>query len=412
MKILRSVLLCGSMVASADASAGPPSSCAGKFVGVWRHNGIGQTNKATLTADGTAACSENPACVQGTWTCNGNVLTYYNGIYPTDYTLQPNGIMTARGGITVTRIGRGPSSVSQSSPQQPSAPIQRPEPGRKTASNTANQLTPVAGSSNPKPARKSKCSDVSGTSGPRAPCPDDDIGASINSVGKTSWGVTCGQNGSGDGKLALGFNSPCLKAAKWTRNEPYNHGDTPIVFTPFYGEPVVLKRRDTLWSVQDPNSSDGRKTVAKQWTEGQVSGASGRCTQLSGTTAVDFQVSIECERNRQNEQDEEFVSREDAYPYMDKSDCRPPSTVQLSDDVGKRDLGYWKQNPREPVGWCKTPRRDNRMDSRPIRQEGWRTKKDCEGAFPGLSSKLSINARGVRGCTIADEPIRIKLPAE
>ena len=397
MKILGLVLLCGSMVASANANAAPPSSCAGKFVGVWRHNGIGQTNKATLTADGTAACSENAACVQGTWTCNGNVLTYYNGIYPTDYTLQPNGIMTARGGITVTRIGRGPS-VSQSSPRQP-------------ASNTANQLTPVVGSSNPKPVRKSKCSDVSGTSGPRAPCPDDDVGASINSVGKTSWGVTCGQNGGGDGKLALGFNSPCLKTAKWTRSQPYNHGDTPIVFTSFYGEPVVVKRGETLWSVQDPNSSDGRKTVAKEW-KGQANGTSGHCTQLSGTTALDFQVSIECERNRQNEQDEEFVSREDSYPYMDKGDCRPPSTVQLSDGVEKRDLAYWKQNPREPVGWCNTPRRDKRVDSRPIRQDGWRTKKDCDGAFPGLSSKISVNARGVRGCTIADEPFKIKPPTE
>ena len=79
MKFLRSLLLFGFRVASANASAAPPASCAGKFVGVWRHNGIGQTNKATLTADGTAACSENAACMQGTWTCNGNVLTYYNG---------------------------------------------------------------------------------------------------------------------------------------------------------------------------------------------------------------------------------------------------------------------------------------------------------------------------------------------
>src|SRR6266849_83709 len=174
MKILRLVLLCGFLITSANASAAPPSSCAGKFVGVWRHNGIGQTNKTTLTADGTAACSENPACMQGTWTCNGNVLTYYNGIYPTEYTLHPSGIMTARGGITVTRLGRAPASVSQSPSQQPSVPVQVPQQTKKAAAGTTNQLAPVdAGpSSNSKPStRKSKCSDVSGTSGPRAPCP-------------------------------------------------------------------------------------------------------------------------------------------------------------------------------------------------------------------------------------------------
>ena len=300
--------------------------------------------------------------------------------------------------------------------QQSPAPAQA-APTKRTAASTVNQLAPApASSSMAKPvARKSKCSEVSGTNGHRAPCPDDEISRPITSVGKTSWGVTCGQSlnsASSDAKLSLGYSSPCMKNAKWTKNQPYNHGETPIVFSPFYRETVVLRQGDTLWSVQDADSSDGRRTVAKPWKPGEVSGTSGRCVRLSGATATDFLVSIECERDRQNEQDEEFVAREDAYPYMDKSDCRPPSTVQLSEDVEKRDLAYWKQNPREPAAWCNTPRRDNRTDSRPIRQEGWRTKKDCEGAFPGLSSKLSINARGVRGCTIADEPIRIKPPAE
>jgi hypothetical protein len=92
-----------------SANAAPPDSCAKKFIGVWIHQGIGGiTNKATFTADGTAACSENEACLQGTWTCNGNVLTYNSGMYITDYTLQPDGTMTARGGIVVTRDGGAP----------------------------------------------------------------------------------------------------------------------------------------------------------------------------------------------------------------------------------------------------------------------------------------------------------------
>jgi hypothetical protein len=98
-----------------SANAAPPASCAKKFIGVWIHHGIGGiTNKATLTADGTAASSDDAACLQGTWTCNGNVLTYNNGMYLTDYTLQPDGTMTAHGGIVVTRVGRasvGPGPV-------------------------------------------------------------------------------------------------------------------------------------------------------------------------------------------------------------------------------------------------------------------------------------------------------------
>ena len=118
------------------------------------------------------------------------------GIYPTDYTLQPSGIMTARGGITVTRIGRAASSANQATAPQSPAPAQA-APTKRTAASTANQLAPApASSSMAKPlARKSKCSDVSGTNGPRAPCPDDEISRPITSVGKTSWGERRGRKG-------------------------------------------------------------------------------------------------------------------------------------------------------------------------------------------------------------------------
>ncbi|MDE5445534.1 hypothetical protein GWG65_29735 [Bradyrhizobium sp. CSA207] len=106
MKVPQASLISILVLISVNASAAPSSSCAGKFVGVWKHYGIGSTNDATLTADGTAKCDGHPNCLQGTWTCAGNVLTYDNTIYKTDYTLQPDGTMTARGGITVVRAGR------------------------------------------------------------------------------------------------------------------------------------------------------------------------------------------------------------------------------------------------------------------------------------------------------------------
>jgi len=104
--------------------------------------------------------------------------------------------MTARGGITATRIGRAPSSANQATAPQSPAPAQA-APTKRTAASTANQLAPApASSSMAKPlARKSKCSDVSGTNGPRAPCPDDEISRPITSVGKTSWGERRGRKG-------------------------------------------------------------------------------------------------------------------------------------------------------------------------------------------------------------------------
>ncbi|NPU15677.1 hypothetical protein HL666_33485 [Bradyrhizobium sp. 83002] len=96
-------------IAAAPALAVPPSSCASKFVGTWQH---GTSNIGTLTADGRAACTGNPFCVQGTWTCNGNSLTYTNSAGTYVYTLQSNGVMTY-GSIVVTRIGaQGSASAS------------------------------------------------------------------------------------------------------------------------------------------------------------------------------------------------------------------------------------------------------------------------------------------------------------
>ncbi len=105
--LLLSVLLSG----TAAAEAAPQSSCAAKFIGDWRHSGSG--NRGTLLPDGRALCSEHPACVQGTWTCSGNVLTYTNSAGTWNYTLEPDGksMSTNGGAATAVRIGAVPANA-------------------------------------------------------------------------------------------------------------------------------------------------------------------------------------------------------------------------------------------------------------------------------------------------------------
>lgn len=131
-----------------NAVAAPPSSCASKFIGTWQH---GTSNIGTLTPDGQALCTGNVFCVQGTWTCSGDSLTYTNSAGTYVYTLQSSGVMTY-GSIVVTRIGGGHAAAQPSKPAaqtsptrligQTSAPIQteyRPsgsqplQPGKKIA---------------------------------------------------------------------------------------------------------------------------------------------------------------------------------------------------------------------------------------------------------------------------------------
>jgi hypothetical protein len=119
MKIAR--FLFGLSVAAGIASpaaGAPPASCAKKFIGTWQHTGaFGVTNIATLTANGVAACSGNPFCVQGTWTCDGNSLSYNNTISVTVYTLSPDGKhMTAPGGNNVVRLDAAPVGAAAPAP--------------------------------------------------------------------------------------------------------------------------------------------------------------------------------------------------------------------------------------------------------------------------------------------------------
>ncbi len=99
------------------AHAAPSPSCAGRFVGNWEHKlGATTTNNAEITAGGSVICSGNSGCTQGTWSCTGNVLHYNNGFYDTDYTLVNENLMTARGGITVVRIGKAPAASAGQEP--------------------------------------------------------------------------------------------------------------------------------------------------------------------------------------------------------------------------------------------------------------------------------------------------------
>ena len=113
--LIASVLL---TLMAAPAFAAPPASCASKFVGEWRHSGSG--NRGSVLRDGRALCSEHPACVQGTWTCSGNVLIYTNSLGSWNYTLAPDGRTMSTGTAVSTRIGPVPASARSAAPM-PSA---------------------------------------------------------------------------------------------------------------------------------------------------------------------------------------------------------------------------------------------------------------------------------------------------
>lgn len=108
---MRSLIATALLLASiAPSFAAPPSSCAGKFVGQWSHTG---GNKAFVTADGRATCTEHAFCVKGehTWTCSGNVFVYTNAVGTWNYTLAPDGRTMSVGSAVATRLGPVPASA-------------------------------------------------------------------------------------------------------------------------------------------------------------------------------------------------------------------------------------------------------------------------------------------------------------
>lgn len=119
---IRALVFIACIFTFGNALAAPPASCANKFIGKWQH---GTSNIADLTPDGQAICSGNPFCTQGTWTCNGDSLTYTTSAGTYVYTLQPSGVMTY-GSIVVTRIGPPPSIAAAPSPAAAARPAAAP----------------------------------------------------------------------------------------------------------------------------------------------------------------------------------------------------------------------------------------------------------------------------------------------
>lgn len=122
MKITQAFIVTIATLTAGSAIASPSASCASKFIGVWRHYGpFGITNKATLTADGQAKCDENVACrTEGSWTCNGNVMTYTTSAGPFTYTSKSaTEIDGPNSSIRMVRIGAAPGAPAKDASQGP-----------------------------------------------------------------------------------------------------------------------------------------------------------------------------------------------------------------------------------------------------------------------------------------------------
>lgn len=104
-------------------------SCEARFIGQWRwvsSNGISTVHD--FQRGGRAVCSGNLFCTgSATWRCQGNQLTYNNGMSDTVLTLGPDGnTLTGVGGSpanvqTVTRVGSAPQQAAATSPPRPSS---------------------------------------------------------------------------------------------------------------------------------------------------------------------------------------------------------------------------------------------------------------------------------------------------
>jgi hypothetical protein len=282
-----------------------------------------------------------------------------------------------------------PTEVAKAAPAKPPSPEGGGQP------TTPSQAQQKASSSSVRPSMPGDCSDITGaknSDGSRTACPVQRTGVICNDAGSTK---------------------DCLANAKWDRKEPFNHG-APIVFHPFIGPPVVIGRNQAMWNVPDdnPENPEKRKLEAGPWSGDEDSHLPyvsndidmTKCAQLDTTTSSKgFQVSIVCELARQAIRQKEFEEREDKYPYIDVSDCKPPWTVRFNDGWEKRTLEYWKLNPQEPIGWCDGPTINNRQDRKRLREPNWHSVKECEEDILQRALEIAVNTRGVRGCKFKGE---------
>lgn len=233
-----------------SAIAAPAASCASKFIGEWRHSG---GNKGTLTADGRAICSEHAACqAEGTWTCSGNNLTYTTSLGSWVYTLQPDGSITANGGVArAVRIGRAPAALaakpnSNTSTDAPIASNQVPKPAKQT-----RDCSGVSGKVNGVELKPMKCDDA-----PKAAATTPPASAQTTKPAQPSSGTVAGSKRALD---AIADISPDFKKALENASLSLEHAriDPSRVKEPVVREPEPRSRPVEAQSPPpDKNASD------------------------------------------------------------------------------------------------------------------------------------------------------------
>lgn len=107
VRIFKTTVLPILLLSATCATASPPPDCGKRFIGVWRHQGGFISNTEKLEPGGRAVCSDNVACMQGSWTCRGNELYYTTSMGTSTYVLQPDGTMRYGNNIA-TRVGQMP----------------------------------------------------------------------------------------------------------------------------------------------------------------------------------------------------------------------------------------------------------------------------------------------------------------
>jgi hypothetical protein len=156
------------------ASAGPPSSCASKFVGTWAFSG----GTTTVIPDGTAIPHCTMCVPVQTWTCQGNTYLFSNSGPPGQFsqTLIDSDHMQGSGGIA-TRISGGvvaakPQPNQQAAAAANSAPKPQPKLAAQQQKPPPVKSAAIAAPSVPNQ-QSASCSDITGTGGAGGPinCP-------------------------------------------------------------------------------------------------------------------------------------------------------------------------------------------------------------------------------------------------
>jgi len=197
----------------------------------------------------------------------------------------------------------------------------------------------------------------------------------------------------------------CLANAKWTPQQPYNHGPA-MIYRPFHGPTVAIGPNQSLWNVPDEGAgnTEGRKLEARMWNgegDSKLNDDMDSVDMLkcappdTETSRTEFQVSIACEMGRQAQRQSKFERREDG--YLDPSQCK--GALKWKEGWETPSAQYWKEHQSEPVGVCEILDSQSpvtRVDVHPVREPNWLSPMDCEILRP--LAPITLSNRGVRGC--------------